>query len=66
MRAPNLRFPHLRAPHVGRLHFSMPHGMGDMHFKTSHMRALGNIWTLLLAAIVVTAVLVGLWMAGIT
>lgn len=64
MKTPNLNLSNLHLPHVERPHFSMPHSKEGPHFKASRLHALGNIWVLLLAAIVVTAVVAGFWMAG--
>lgn len=64
MKTPNLNLSNLHLPHVERPHFSMPHSKEGTHFKASRLHALGNIWALLLAAIVVTAVAAGFWMAG--
>jgi hypothetical protein len=61
MKAPNLHLPHLRTPHIGGLHFSLPHAEDD--HKPLHMRALSNVWALMLAAIVGAAVVTGLWMS---
>ncbi len=66
MRTPNLHLPNLHLPHVGRPHFSMPHRMEGAHLRAPRLHALGNIWALLLAAIVVSAVVAGVWMAAST
>ncbi|MEK7427347.1 MAG: hypothetical protein AAB108_01770 [Pseudomonadota bacterium] len=40
--------------------------MEGAHLRAPRLHALGNIWALLLAAIVVSAVVAGVWMAAST
>lgn len=64
MRTLNLHLPHLHLPRIGRPHFSGPHLVGGRRFKALHIRALGNIFALWLAAVLGVAMLVGLWMSA--
>jgi hypothetical protein len=61
MRALNLHLPHPRLPHIWR-----PHPMGDRHARPMHLPVMGNVWALLLAAILAVAMLAGLWMSTST
>ncbi len=61
MRALNLHLPHLRLPHLRLPQMWRPHPLaGGRHM---HLPVMGNIWALLLAAVLAVAMLAGLWMS---